>query len=61
MGVKTELTSNELLLHTDKAISQLTRKDAIEFVQRIVNQLDEHHGDSYGQPHGFEGVVLYFP
>lgn len=56
-----QLTANQLVLQTDKAIEQLERKHAIEFVQKIVNQLDKHHGDSIGEPHGFEGVVLYFP
>jgi len=53
--------TQDLLKQTDKAISQLSRKDAIELVKTIVNQLDEHHGDSYGKPNGFEGVTLYFP
>jgi len=53
---------NDFILNqTETEIKNLSRKDAIEFVKRIVNQLDEHHGNSYNEPNGFEGVMLYFP
>jgi hypothetical protein len=57
-----EFKMNDFILNqTETEIKNLSRKDAIEFVKRIVNQLDEHHGNSYNEPNGFEGVMLYFP
>ena len=50
-----------VLEDTEKIIAGMNRQQAIKFVRQIVEQLNENHGDSFNQEHGFEFATLYFP
>ena len=53
--------SQEVLLNTNDLIKSMSRKQAIKFVQEVINQLNDAHGDSYTESDGFEFATLYFP
>ena len=54
-------SQGEVLLDTKDVIQNMSRKHSIEFVHRIIAQLNDEHGDSFEERDGFEFATLYFP
>ena len=50
----------DVLLDTKDVIKSMPSNQAVKFVNEIINQLNEEHGDSYVEG-GFDFATLYFP
>jgi|DEB0MinimDraft_10_1074344.scaffolds.fasta_scaffold111212_2 hypothetical protein len=56
----TDREITETLHNAKLVIRDANRSEAIHFVKEIIEQLNEHHGDSFDEG-GFEFATLYFP